>query len=208
MTDEAAEAAEAERRLGRSISLGLPPVAIGAAIVVGTVTSAGPAILVLIGGALLGGIALLWASLRTLGGDAPLAYEVEALAAAGSGKAALVERKQAALRALKDLELEHEIGKIDDADYATLQTKYREEAKDVLRELDLEIEPYREKAEALAQKHLAKVGLAETPNADALAPQAPPAAEALVCAKCGTKNDPDAAFCKKCGAALAGEASS
>ena len=33
------------------------------------------------------------------------------------------------LRALKDLESEHAIGKIDDADYASFVARYRDEAK-------------------------------------------------------------------------------
>lgn len=215
---EEREAAEAERKLGRSLAVFLPATVITLAIVVAVVTSAGPALLVLVAGAILGAIALLWASLRTLGGDAPLAEDMEALIAREGGAAELATRKQAALRALKDLKHEHDIGKIDDADYRVLEAKYRAEAKDVLRELDTEVEPYREKAEAIARKHLVKVGLAEEPTlvtgkkrdkieSDAGVPTAPASEPAIEtrkpCPKCETPNDADAAFCKKCGTALA-----
>lgn len=229
--EEANEAAEAERKLGKNLSLGIPAVAVVGAIGVGFVTSAGPAILVLLGGALLGAIAFLWASLRTLGGDAPLSEEMELLHVRGTSGADLSARKQKALRALKDLKHEHDIGKIDDADYKALEAKYRDEAKDVLRKLDTEIEPYRAKAEAVAEKHLAKVGLAngaastagkknrkkraddgdeaETESADAAAgtaAKAPAKESRKPCPKCETPNDTDAAFCKKCGTSLATEA--
>ena len=241
----ATEAAEAERKLGQNLSFGIPAASIVAAIGVGVVTSAGPAILVLLGGALLGAIAFLWASLRTLGGDAPLAEEMELLHVRTAGGADLAARKQKALRALKDLKHEHDIGKIDDADYKALEAKYRDEAKDVLRKLDTEIEPYRAKAEALAEKHLAKAGLtrkekrAKTDEADeGVDADADEAAkksrkkagaakdatkddakddakdatkdaaedQRKPCPKCDTPNDPDAAFCKKCGTSLASEA--
>jgi hypothetical protein len=134
-------------------------VGIGLAVVIGVVASIGPALLVLVGSAILSAIALLWASLRTLGGDAPLAEDMESLAVHVEGASELAARKRAVLRALKDIKHEHDIGKIDDADYRELEAKYRDEAKDILRELDTEVEPFRDKAEAIAKKHLAKAGL-------------------------------------------------
>jgi hypothetical protein len=217
---DAAKAAEAERRLGRQVAVFLPLVVVVGALGVGVVASPAPALLVLVAGALLGAITLLWASVRTLGGDAPLAEDLEALAAPGA-KSDLAAEKRAVLRALKDIEHEHAIGKIDEADYRELADKYRAEAKDLLRKLDVEIEPYRAKAEALAQKHLVRAGLAEAPaNAPATdggpasdpdlsseprlaTPSPTPAAARPKCAKCETENDADAAFCKKCGAPIA-----
>ncbi len=209
--DEETEAAEAERKLGRTLAVGIPAVGIALAVVVGTVASVGPALLVLIASALLGAIALLWASLRTLGGDAPLAADMEALAVRVEGTSELAARKRAVLRALKDIKHEHDIGKIDEADYRELEAKYRGEAKDILRELDTEVEPFREKAEALAKKHLAKAGLLDTPAAagDVGVRELAPVAEAVdadgtrkACPKCAVLNDPDAAFCKKCGTTM------
>lgn len=213
--DEEIEAAEAERKLGRTLSIGIPAVGIGLAVIVGTVASVGPALLVLIASALLGAIALLWASLRTLGGDAPLAADMEALAVKVEGTSELAARKRAVLRALKDIKHEHDIGKIDAADYRELEAKYRGEAKDILRELDTEVEPFREKAEALAKKHLAKAGLLDTRAResegadDVPARDLAPVATAIeaeekrkVCPKCAVLNEPDAAFCKKCGTAM------
>ena len=240
-TSPDATADEAERRLGRGIALGLPLVTVAAAIVVGLAVSWGPAILVLAGGALGGTVALLWASLRTLGGDAPLPQDLELLASRTERFSDVSERKRAVLRALKDLEHERAIGKIDADDYEAIASHYRDEAKTILRELDAEVEPYRAKAEELARKHLIRRGLqaGAVPNADPAPkadgsgstplveeeeedakvlprPAAPAQAEVdedeadfddvpparIACSKCATSNEPDAAFCKKCGNAL------
>ncbi len=212
---------ETERSLGRWVARGLPLGSVLVALVVGFTTSLGPAILVLAAGALLGTISLLWASVRTLGGDAPLPEDLEALAARRHGVDGLAEHKRRILRALKDLEHEYEVGKIEQADYDEIAAAYREQAKDVMRDMDADIEPLRERAEEIARQHLKKRGLDGAPD-DAKEPEetdetqrpsdpSVPAAGASdpgdasvrpECTKCATSNEPDAAFCKKCGATL------
>ena len=200
---------EAERSLGRLVSRGLPVVCLAGAIVVGMVAGVGSALLIVAGGALLGTIALLWASVRTLSGDAPLSLELEALSAQRHGVDALGEQKRRVLRALKDLESEHEVGKIDDGDYATFVARYREEAKAVMRKMDLRVAPLRDEAERVARDYLAKRGLApdvekaEKPERAAASEEAAPASGRVSCATCSTSNEPDATFCKKCGSSLA-----
>ncbi|HWL87456.1 MAG TPA: hypothetical protein VNO21_16745, partial [Polyangiaceae bacterium] len=100
----AARTDDAERRLARRVAVGLPLFTIVAALAVGAVASVGPALLVLAGGTLVGTVALLWASLRTLGGDAPLPMDIEALDARAHRSTDAEERKREVLRALKDLE--------------------------------------------------------------------------------------------------------
>lgn len=214
-----------DRAVALAVRVGLPILTVAAALTLGFLTSIGPALLALVTGVLLGAIALLWASLRSLVGDAeldPALDEAAAIARAQRG-GLRGERKRIALRALKDLEHEHSIGKIDDDDYERLVTHYRAEAKAAMREIDEEIEPFRAKAEALAREHLEKrapqkkagkkaavAKKAEVePDPEALpAPVAAvpePAAEPIArprCGKCGTRNDADAAFCKKCGKVL------
>jgi hypothetical protein len=100
--------------------------------------------------------------LRT--GDAPARSERET---------SVLEREKAmVLRSLKELEFDRAMGKIDDADYAQLNTGLRARAIALMEALD------REKA--------AK----PSPVARAVAG---------ACAKCGTTNDADARFCKSCG---------
>lgn len=191
---------DAERSLGRAVGIGLPAVSVVGAIAVGVVAGLGSGLLVLASGALLGTIALLWASVRTLSGDAPLQTGFQTFAARRHGVDALGEEKRRVLRQLKDLEAEHALGKIDDADYEALVARYRAEAKNVMREMDREVGPLRAEAERLAREYLAKRGLADgAPDAEPFADAGPDRAS---CAKCGTSNESDAAFCKKCGAAI------
>jgi hypothetical protein len=191
---------DAERSLGRAVAIGLPVVTVIGAVAVGLMAGMGSGLLVLASGALLGTIALLWASVRTLSGDAPLQTGFETVAARRHGVDTLGEEKRRVLRALKDLESEHALGKIDDADYEALVARYRAEAKNVMREMDREIGPLRAEAERLAGEYLAKRGLRDGASAEETSGEPEP--DRAACAKCGTSNESDAAFCKKCGAAM------
>jgi hypothetical protein len=168
----------------------------------------GSALLILAAGALLGAIALLWASVRTLSGDAPLPAGFEGATLARHGVDDLAERKLRVLRALKDLEGEHALGKIDDADYRTVSAKYREEAKAVMRKMDLEIAPRLEEAERLAQEYLAQPS--HSGGAAASSASAAPVAASdgrRTCPSCATSNEADATFCKQCGTSMSGSRS-
>ncbi|HEX4447753.1 MAG TPA: zinc ribbon domain-containing protein [Polyangiaceae bacterium] len=208
---EAAEAREAgaagedaERALGRAVAIGLPVLTVISAIVVGAIASVGSGLLVVASGALLGTIALLWASVRTLSGDAPLPVDLETLAGRTHDVDALAEEKRRVLRALKDIESEHAVGKLDDADYEAIAAQYRQEAKALMREMDDNAAPALAEAEKIAREYLAAQGLGatgEVTNATAVSP----APKRIACPTCEVSNEPDAAFCKKCGANL-GEA--
>ena len=210
---------DAERSLARSVAIGIPVVTVAISIGVCVVSSLGPALLVFAAGALLGTITLMWASLRTLGGDAPLPTGLAAAALVSRDDRAVAERKRTVLLALKDLEHERDIGKIDDADYQVVAARYRAEAKTILREIDDEAAPNRSRAEQIARTHLKKRGLLADDGGDEIGNRvsiepAPPTTKSAppppmtkevrqACAKCQTSNEPDATFCKKCGSALA-----
>jgi len=194
-----------ERAVARVFSLALPALGLSAALVAGFTAGLGPALLVAAGTALLGTIGFFWASLRTLSGDAPLPEGVQPHAF--WARAPAPERKREALRALKDLELEHSVGKIDDADYYEMQARYRAAAKAVMREMDQGLAPRRAEAERLVKSLLEKKGLTAPEEGDANdaneADEAgSTASERVGCAKCGVSNEYDASFCKKCGAPL------
>jgi hypothetical protein len=194
---------EAERSLARFMSIALPLGGLVAAVAVGVFAGVGSALLVVAAAALLGTIALLWASVRTLSGDAPLALDLEAVTVRKLGVDALSEQKRRVLRALKDLESERAIGKIEEADYDVLVARYRDEAKTVMREMDLQVEPLRDEAEKLARSFLKKRGLEPEGTAPATAERPAASDGRVACRKCKTSNEPDAAFCKKCGGSLA-----
>lgn len=148
---------------------------VGACAVAGQLGGAPLVVLVLALAFLLGAVALFWSSLLRARDDVPLDVHELAVLAAPSAEA---ERKTSVLRAIRDIEFERAVGKISEADHAVLSGELRAEAKKLLQQLDEASAGERQAAEAVLV--------------------AAPATE-VVCFACGTKADPDAAFCKKCG---------
>lgn len=190
--DVADEAVEGDK-LFQSLSWALPAVSIVAAFAMGAMYGVGTALLTLAGGVLLIVISILWASVRTLAGDTAITLE-EAIAL--GAPTAAEEQKRAVLRALKDLEFERSIGKIADADYEELVQRYRAEAKRLLRAVDDDLAPLRDRAAAYVAEQL---GTAPPPKRS----KPPKKTDDPVCPSCHAENDADAAFCKKCGTKLA-----
>jgi hypothetical protein len=111
--------------------------------------------MVLASSALLLALVALWSSLRralAAVGDAAPSLEGSEL----PDRAALLDEKKSLLRAIKDLEYEHAVGKISPEDFGRLDLAYRVRAKEVLALLEQDLAPYRAKAEALLA---ARVGL-------------------------------------------------
>jgi hypothetical protein len=121
----------------------------------------GLGLLTISGGVLCGSIWLIWSSLQGLAGDAPLTLDEAISLGAPSAEE---EQKRAVLRALKDLEYERAVGKINDADYATLAEHYRGEAKRLLRAVDENLGPERERAEQILAERLAAGEASDGPN--------------------------------------------
>jgi hypothetical protein len=241
-------ATEFERKLATYSKIGVPVLTVLGTLIAAKLQGPPLAVLVLASGVLIGVITALWASLRALLGETPLTgADAYVIAAPRSEE----EQKRAVLRALKDIEFERSVGKITEADYRELSTRYREEAKRLLRFLDEEAGPRRAAVEELVAKRLRDIGLAEKDGAEnksepsdaepaeeasaelerrdrrankkkrkkarpeaaarETAPVADPANEAdepkddgeaddgPACVDCGTLNDEDAVFCKKCG---------
>jgi len=225
-----------ERRIARGVALGLPLVTAVLALAVGVMIGPAMAILVLAAGMLLGVIALFWASLRVLSGDASLSPELEALDATAHAVDALSSRKRMLVRALKDLDNERALGKLEAEDHEQLSNTYRGELKDVMKRIDASLEPHRPKAEDAVRAFLLETGLVDggyrgatppkeaapvedededededeetaAPEAEAKAPAGSARAPTRVtCSACSTSNEIDASFCKKCGASLAKDA--
>jgi hypothetical protein len=92
-----------------------------------------------------------------------------------------------ALTALKEIEFDRETGKLSDADYAYLKEKYTAAALEALRaEAPDDIE-----AMVAARVRMLRSASTTTPT------------DALVCAACGPRPEPDAVFCSGCGVRLA-----
>ena len=156
--------------------------------------------------------------------------------ATGLRRKELEREYQALKRALKELELDHAMGKLSDRDYDEIRGRYRERAVRVLRQLD-QGESYKKQIEqdlkarrealaaqkaekadkagkaegkgegkAAARAEKAPVEKAPAAAAPASATSAPATAAQGPCPSCSAKNDADAAFCKKCGLRLDGQA--
>jgi hypothetical protein len=112
---------------------------------------------------------------------------------------AVLEREKAlALRSIKELEFDRAMGKVSEGDYHEMSARLRARAGRILRQLDAASDsPYRD---AIEQELARRLGSAPAPS-PVSAPTTPTPA-ALVCVTCSTANDPDARFCKGCGARL------
>jgi hypothetical protein len=150
-----------------------PLVGLLAAVVLGRIFGIGFGLLTGAATALSGVIWLFWSSLQKLSGEAPLTLD-EALSL--GAPSAEEEQKRAILRALKDLDYERAVGKISDADYNALSERYRYEAKRLLRAVERDLTPERERAEHLLEERLTQ----RRKNGEAKARKASPEAAVKV----------------------------
>jgi hypothetical protein len=200
-------------RLGRhraALAGGAVALAVVAVVVTANLRGLGVGLLVLAGAVLLLSIGLVWSSVLSLTGEAPLSLD-EALGMAAPR--AEEEQKRAVLRALKDLDYERSVGKISDEDYAELSARYRQQARELLRSLDEELAPARERLARLVAERVGDPVPAST-RAKKQKPAAPAKqraasvdgdAKSRSCDECSAHNELDARFCKGCGQRLAAE---
>jgi len=145
---------------------------------------------------------------RTL---APLALEdVSVLDERPSERArALLEREKAlVLRSIKELEFDKAMGKVSPRDFDEMAGRLRSRAVMLMKQLDEGASAYRELIEReLKARMKGRPGSLDPGRMAGSEDPAPPASEDPApqphptCA-CGTANDPDAAFCKRCGTRL------
>jgi ribosomal protein L40E len=125
---------------------------------------------------------------------------VEAAQATGRRRKELEREKASLLKALKELEFDHDMGKVSDPDFREIGGQYRARAMRVLRQLDEQGADYK----ALVEKELkARLAVPSVAGASPEPEQAEKKAPDGICVSCSTKNDPDAVFCKKCGKKVA-----
>ncbi len=112
---------------------------------------------------------------------------------AGRTRIALEREKNLVLRSIKELEFDFAMGKVAKADFDEVSSRLRSRALGLMRQLDAG-GGYRDQIAKEVQERLA----GEAGKAGWAGEVAAVSAE---CA-CGTVNDPDAKFCKNCGAKL------
>ena len=107
-------------------------------------------------------------------------------------RAALEREKILTLRSIKELEFDRAMGKISAKDFDEIAARLRARAIALMRELDSASSDYRTEIEQQLQTRLGRRAASRMPIA----------ADAVRCPSCGTGNDSDAAFCKRCGARI------
>ena len=112
----------------------------------------------------------------------------------GRTRLALEREKAMVLRSLKELEFDFAMGKMSRADFDEMSGRLRRRAVGLIRQLDAR-GGYREQIEQEVQRRISGATGATGATGALDAPGAP------ICA-CGLENDPDARFCKSCGAKL------
>lgn len=111
----------------------------------------------------------------------------------GRTRVALEREKALVLRSIKELEFDFAMGKIAKADFDEMSARLRSRAVGLIKQLDAG-GGYRELIQKEVQERLK--GAQGAQGAEDIA------TVVGECAACGTVNDPDAKFCKQCGARL------
>ena len=161
----------------------------------------------------------LWRSLRAAFGVASL-EEVRGNSVTET-RSILLERKAALLSSIKEARFELDGGKLSEEDWKELDTSLRSKAKDVLRALDDDVEPFVAKAEKLIAEHLGKKGSPyrdgkkletkedsagatkeESAEVDANDDSNDSAEETVSCPECKAKNPVDGDWCSSCDARI------
>jgi hypothetical protein len=109
----------------------------------------------------------------------------------GRTRVALEREKALVLRSLKELEFDFAMGKMSKADFDDMSGRLRGRALGLMKQLDAG-GGYKEQIAKEVAERLSKNAPVPVPQEEATG----------VCGACDTQNDPDAKFCKNCGAKL------
>lgn len=126
----------------------------------------------------------------------------------------LLARKDSAVRAIKELEFDHQVGKISEEDYQRFNQRLSRQAITLIQQLEKitpESAALDERLEAeIAQRRQAQKPIQApkmTPSTPASAPVVMPTMAARFCTECGAQLNTGFKFCANCGAPVAsGEA--
>jgi hypothetical protein len=118
-------------------------------------------------------------------------------------RAALEREKLLTLRAIKELEFDRAMNKLSEEDFTEMSGRLRLRAARLIRQLDAG-SGYRERVEKDLLRRMGERAeeLGTSPAVRTGIQDAGAVVDMKVCAKCSTANDPDARFCKACGAQL------
>ena len=135
----------------------------------------------------------------------PLVTEVSAAAVeplSERARAALQREKLLVMRSIKDLEFDRSMGKVSQADFDEMAARLRARAMLLIKQLDEDGSGYRSIIEREISERLA-VAAGAPAAVESVAVESVEVEPLSSRCQCGTANDPDALFCKKCGSRLA-----
>ncbi len=144
------------------------------------------------------GVAALRALTPLAGGDLDAVRPFGRVVIGGRTRAALEREKALTLRSIKELEFDRAMGKVSDADFLEMSGRLRTRAASLIQRLD-DGRSYRQQID---QEIARRLGPEPARGNAPIADEAPRVSVSVACAGCGTANDPDARFCKQCGAGL------
>jgi hypothetical protein len=105
----------------------------------------------------------------------------------------LAGQRDAAYRAIRELEFEHQLGNLSQQDYETLRERYRSEAAGILRQLERARRPEKETVPVSAGSEAQRQPRGAAASARAVG---------RTCRACGLAARASDRFCRHCGAAL------
>lgn len=144
-------------------------------------------VLSLAGVVLLATLRQMFAVVAALAGGNDGALARAAGAPGGEERSVLAQEQRRVLRAIKELDFDHAMGKLSTADHTAILQRYKLRAVELMRGLDKGGALHPQTVTALAQ------------GVDRSAARTD---SSLDCGACGIKNDVDARFCKACGEGL------
>jgi hypothetical protein len=122
----------------------------------------------------------------------------------------LLARKDAALTAIKDLEFDYRVGKIEEEDYQRLDQRLRRQAIALIQQIE-KLAPESATLDERLEAEIARLRRTQdrvapqaAPAAAVVAPAAAPPRPARFCTNCGAPLEPNHKFCAQCGAPVAG----
>ena len=119
--------------------------------------------------------------------------------AARSSHAEQREERKRVLKAIKELDFDHAMGKISADDHRAVRERYQTRAVEVMRLLEDSPSLHPDLLALLAVRGARAGALEAEPGVPVIAYPEPTMA---ACLPCGGANDPDARFCKQCGSRL------
>lgn len=122
----------------------------------------------------------------------------------------LLARKDRALRSIKELEFDHQVGKISDEDFQRFNYRLRHQAIALIQQVE-KLTPATNEVDEAIEAQIAKLRQVSAParhvtpatNGTTVTATEPATATGRYCTECGTKLEPGFKFCASCGTPVA-----